>query len=576
MEEATAYRAQPARPEEVEELQREWLSKAKRNKARDLLEYARIQGEKLHDSQLKTMEREIAQVLANPEAESELKARYHWGAMHRADASPVYAALKGFLVTSGPARERVEEIALEYLCEEKRYLERAAGESGERRDNIIGQAKREREKGILALEKSKANQLKGKTTVTRKPPGKTRWTPVTVRRLQRVAQDFRDSVTQWVREGAQVDASEPTEAPEPQIRFDAETLMKFVQHDLKEAKAIPEELRVLLMGTEGDEIIATTTGEIIERERRAALERSWQNVKSTGETILWLLKGRQGGEQLARLKDAETAVATGAADAIEDDLERHDTLRIGRRYARANVERLSEQVKGHTKLKLKIRVTLEGQEGDEARLEAIAKGEEERRREETRIEDEAGLTNAERVERRSSWTYEGPKLGWNLAQLQEAWRMAEGQGRMPREWYREAQDVATNELDQALIQEGRAVFELELCQERVRQSITANHTPGTKSTRRKEARAASEVLEQAIATTDAAFRNAGVTEPPARIRPGVEQMEGGEEQDVSKPQMALALTGVTVMEPRPRFSRRPTGRRQSRRVTPEIRMPQLL
>ena len=149
------YTAVPASPAEAEALQREWLSRARRNKATDVLQYARLHGEKLHDTNVRQIQRDIETVLKDLDAVVPPRKFYHFGSHHRSDADPVYLALAPFLQTTGKARRRLERIALEYVCDEAKLRERAKADAEPRRGKLLDQAKAERTAGLAALRQSK-------------------------------------------------------------------------------------------------------------------------------------------------------------------------------------------------------------------------------------------------------------------------------------------------------------------------------------------------------------------------------------------------------------------------------------
>ena len=97
---------------EVETLQHAWLSQAVNSRTEDVMNYACGIGEKLDDARERQIKNDIATVrAAEPHRMLEIIAIKTKYALYKPFDDPTYAALRPFLMASGPQREALEQFA---------------------------------------------------------------------------------------------------------------------------------------------------------------------------------------------------------------------------------------------------------------------------------------------------------------------------------------------------------------------------------------------------------------------------------------------------------------------------------
>lgn len=525
MQEHQPYTAKRAPSEEAEKLQRQWLEKAKRVNAPDLLEYGRQQAERAHEASIKKIEISIDAILADPDAETEPRRTYHFRALNRSDADPAWLALAGFLQTTGPHRRNLENIALEYLCDEQKCLRRAARQAGQARTETLKTAEKERAKGITRLKRSKRNQLSGVTLLTRKRDDKPKNIPFPVKKLHHIAADFRKDLCAWAEtqtERRRVDQGQ-TPHPIPPIQFDSDTLLGYCQQENPETTKIPEELKLLVLSPETDTLLERAAQEAVSEASHNLAQRSWDKAGETACFFHKSLHGAQGTELL---------------DGINAKTESH--------YDREILEKLAEDLHIPTGVPADFQIVLTGPEGDQARSHAAKSGVQHRRDEEEDLEaNQQGLTPLQRVERRASYGFEGPPLHWDMRTLQSIWLREGDRGRMPRHWYHDIPGFTTPGLREALQSESRLIHARNRAQEKLQDAEASKRTKGTLSVRRKDVREASAALTEAIALTDAEFKKAGMPQSP---EPSLSQPDKKGKAEIPSGQLKMDFSNLIILE----------------------------
>ena len=552
--EQQTYTAVPASPAEAETLQREWLSRAKRNKANDVLQYARIHGEKLHDTNVRQIQKDIQAVLKDLNAVVPAGKFYHFGSHHRSDADPVYLALAPFLQTTGHARRRLDKIALEYVCDEAKLRARARVEVEPRRRKLLDQAKAERTAGLARLRQSKTNQLAGTPPLNRRKTPKARIVPIPLNSLNATARNYVQSVKAWAYQQAarRTTKDRVSDPPQPPIRYDPDTLLSFCQADTRSVTQIPDHLTLISLGQRADTAIANLAQTELERARQNATETAWSTAMALAEETRQFLTAPSGHEYLMEHATSQN------------------------RYDMEVLTDLAQRMNGTPELPEALALVLQGQAGNQARRQAVQDGETKRRDDEDDYEvTQLGLTRAERIDRRNSHGYQGPPLDWDFETIQQAWMESEAPGRMPRHWYREIPGFTTPGLAQAISEEQRLQQIYQAASDRYDLVVQQKRTKGTLSTRRKHARLALADLLQAIPNTDRAFRSAGVSKPPEPPYTLVDSSTT-KKNDLAG-QMPLPISGVNIIEKsgskthrRTPPSRKPAGPKPTDFMTPFI------
>ena len=548
------YIAAPANPATAETLQREWLSRAKRNKAPDILEYARRHGEKLHDVNLRHIQKDIETVLRNLDAEVAPKELYHFGSRHRSDADPVYLALAPFLQTTGRARRRLERIALEYVCDEAKLRARATAEPKPRREKLLQQAKAQRADGMQRLRQSKANQLAGTPPLNRRSPPKPRVIPIPLKTLNATAQDYVRSVKNWAyyQVAQRTTKQQGSNPPQPPIRYDPETLLSFCQADTKSITELPKLLTLISLSDQADTAIAEMAALELEQALQQATETGWRTAMALAEETRQSLTAPSGDQYL-----------------IENATSQN-------RYDVEILTELAQRMNGTPELPEVLSLVLLGTVGDQARQQAVQHGESQRRQDEEDYEViQLGLTPAERADRRNSHGYDGPPLDWNFEDLQQAWQRSGTPGRMPRHWYRAVPGLTTENLALAITEEQRLQYIHQAASDRYDLGVQEKRTKGTLSTRRKAARLALAELLKAIPITDREFRSAGIPNPPEPAYTLADNAAPKQKQPAG--QMPMPLAGVNIIEKsgskthrRSQPPRKSTGPKPTEFMTPFI------
>ena len=305
----TTTTADAARPATIETLQRAWLAEAAKGKAKDIMAHARRTGEKLHDQNLKLLEANL-KLLSRPPSRGDndelqvLRNTYHKDAQHHSEDDPVYAALKPFLTTNGAARQRLEDIAREYMSLEQDYLD-MADRRPDRAQHFLALAATERQKADAQLAVSRTDQetnLQPKP----KPPRALSNQRLPIRTLEKVVDSFTERTKRTIRlqypdEPEEEDTAaddedspppeklrgtnkysyytppEPHDPGEPDLRLDETTLRNICQQATG-LNEIPPHMSVLLIGSVGDQAIVDTIAAI---DRECAEEHRQRNAQNT-------------------------------------------------------------------------------------------------------------------------------------------------------------------------------------------------------------------------------------------------------------------------------------------------------
>ena len=519
------YNAPRASSTQAEQLQRNWLEKAKRNKAPDILEYARQQGERLHDEIIRKTARQLDPIIIKPDDPNPLKELYHFGAEHRSDSNPVWLALAGFIQTTGPHRSRLEHIAMEYLCDEHRLRQRAERETGTAKHDLLHQAQNERLKGINLLHKSRANQNSGITLHSRKMPHSNAAVPISLKRLNQLADRYHKDLQQWASQQASSKRRrKAVPAPRPAIQFDQKTLLEYCRQSDPETKSLPQALRPLTLDTDSETRLQEEAHAALEKAQADLAQHTWDTAAQHAQDLQRILLGDFGPKHLPH---------------TDRDTSKH--------YDRTVLEKLAHTLTGSKELPDHFELVLSGKAGKAARKATVEQGTANRRQEQTDLEDQHNLSRAERVHRRSHLHYDGPPLDWNMATLQEIWLNEGTAGRMPRHWYKAIPKFTTPALADAIQREQSAEASHTSAVERLDEAHATKKTKGTLSTRRKAVRETLADLMAAIAETNVQFEKAGVRPPPDPA-PHLAQPE--EQKQPEPGQMTLPIPQVVILEKR--------------------------
>lgn len=547
MMEETPYTAVRASSERVEQIQRSLIEKAKRNNAPDVLEYARQQAEKMYDTVVRQMQREAQEILLNPDAETSLRERYHFGALHRTDAHTEWLVLAGFLHPYGPHRRRLESIALEYVCEEQRYLARARRETGKASHRLMERARQEREKGLAVLAQSRRNQLNGTVLHSRKPPARPKTAPIPVKRLRELADGYHHDLNNWA--NAQLKATRKfNQAPPPQppIQFDEDTLLHYCQAENPATKNLPQEFHILLNTPATAALLDQLADKAVQTARTENAQQAWDKALEQANNISLILTGWNGPDRLPEYDSDHNAL-----------------------YDLAVLQNLAEILTGQPELPPVMTLLLDDPQGQEARSDAVQRGEKHRDDEEYDLEViQHGLSDLERVERRASLHYVGPSLKWDFHTLQTVWRNQGTNGRMPRHWYKDIPRLTTPELAKAIQQEQAAQAAYQHNVDKHAEAVASKRTKGTLSTRRKLVRESLQAAKDAFAATDSVFQAIGIHNPPPPPADFVDP-----EQPPESGQIPLALDQLVILEKAARWN---TPRRRSVSNRPRQPKPQEL
>ena len=516
----------------VEALQREWLETARKNKAKDILAHARRTGEKLHDGNLKTLEKDL-RLIKQPEGPNEsprvqeLRAKYKKGNIHHTQEDPVYTALKPFLTLTGAARERLEEIAREYLSLEKLYLDQLPAQADqERQQGIRKLADMERAKADVEIAASRSNQTnppaeERRTTqrVPRSQPFQLKTLEKTValfkkrtwqtlrRKDSRCHDDVDNNVDEDVDEEAEQDSTQDDlslwehDPGEPEIRFDENTLREICKQANKGDPEIPHDLEVLLIGPKGDSAIAQVVAEITEQHEAQMRESQARDICLSA----WAAQNRIQNEAAYRIPPPRPE-------------QLYDMATLTEAWSHSGWE-------GH--MPEYMTYLLKGEEGTRLREESftaaratlLQKTEEHER-------NTLRLTDVQRVERRLDTEYRGPTLDLTPEQLQEIWQRSGASGPMPRAWLTQssAQDHLTL-TDWILKSEYPAMTSYRSAVTKHQQAIDRKANRATLRKREKDTLEGLQRLMNVHENIDREFGSRGIEPPPRPHHPDVPESE---------------------------------------------------
>ena len=556
----------------VEALQREWLEAARKTKAKDILAQARRTGEKLHDGNLKRLEKDL-RLIKQPEGPNEsprvqeLRAKYKKGNIHHTQEDPVYTALKPFLTLTGAARERLEEIAREYLSLEKLYLDQLPAQTDqERQQGIRKLADMERAKADMQIAASRSNQTnppaeEGRTT-TRAP----RSQPFQLKTLEKTVALFKKRTWQTLRrkdshchddaendvdedldEEAEQDSiqdSTQNDLPlwehdpgEPEIRFDENSLREICKQANKGDPEIPQDLEVLLIGPKGDSAIAQVVAEITEQHEAQVRERQARDICLAA----WDAWNRTQNQAAYRTRPPRPE-------------QLYDMAALTEAWSHSGWE-------GH--MPGYMTYLLKGEEGTRLREESFTAARATLlQKTEDHERNTLHLTDVQRVERRLDAEYRGPTLDLTPEQLQEIWQRSGATGPMPRAWLTQssAQDHLTL-TDWILKSEYAAMTSYRSAVIKHQQAMDQKASRATLRKREKDTLEELQRLMNVHENIDREFGSRGIEPPPKPHHPDVPESEG------ERPQGKLNM-GRLDYSPKPvRVS--PNGAKPRDRKQPE-------
>ena len=547
--------------QEVETLQRTWLQNAVNKKAQDILGHARKAGEKLHDENLKRLERDFKRLRQHqdgnaPEDLAELRNRYNAKTLHHSESEPVYAALKPFLSTTGTARQRLEDIAREYLCMEPQYLE-LARQHPEKAEHFRELAAQERQRADLAISKSNDNQALP-TAERPKSPRASKNQRFPLKTLEKAVETFRDRTSRRIhlRDRVQDDPDDydyqddeeylthqededdnnddnpsaaydgtmtthrkngPRTVPpplhdpgEPDIRLDEDTLRQICKQANTEEE-IPRNLQVLLIGPKGDAAIALEIQEIEEKAAQANREyRAQQICKAAWEiqnSIKREAQHRVPPDPPETLHDITTLTAAWSDSQWEGDMPEYMTY------------------------------LMDGDEGQRIRKEAFAAARTELLQTEERHEkDILHLTDHQRVESRLPPDYRAGPLDLTTEKLENIWKREGTGGPMPRAWLTQSIDLVWHPVLDWMLKNEHSCVELhQQAVTKYRETIDQGGTKQAITKREKESLDTLQNLMEIHHKVEEQFRELGTQPPP---RPSHPEMP---EKPVPKDQAKLAL-----------------------------------
>ena len=443
----TTTTADAARQDTIETLQRAWLAEAAKGKAKDIMAHARRTGEKLHDQNLKRLEANL-KLLSRPPSQDhndELRAlrnTYHKDAQHHSEDDPVYAALKPFLTTNGAARQRLEDIAREYLSLEQDYLDMAERHP-DRAQHFLTLAATEREKADAQLTVSKTDpetNLQPKP----KPPRGLSNQRLPVKTLEKVIDIFTKRTKRTIRlqyqdEPEEEDTAaddedspppppacgtnkfsyytppEPHDPGEPDLRLDETTLRNICQQETG-SNEIPPHMNVLLIGPVGDQAIVDTIAaidrECAEEHRQRSAQNTCMRAWKAHKTIYTTANHRFPPEAPDNLLDADTLAQAWQDAGWEGNMPDY------------------------------MNNLLAGPKGRDARQEAFAQARTELLQAEEHHEKTVWqMTDRQRIEKRLDPDYRHSPLDLTREQLAAIWRNDGDDGPMPRAWLTQSHEL---------------------------------------------------------------------------------------------------------------------------------------
>lgn len=588
--------------QEVETLQRTWLQEAVNKKAKDILAHARKTGEKLHDENLRRLERDFKRIRqhqddSTPENLAELRNRYNANTLHHSESDPVYAALKPFLSTTGTARQRLEDIAREHLCMEPQYLE-LARQHPDKAEHYSELAAQERQRADMAISKSNDNQA---LPASEKPnsPRALKNQRFSLKTLEKVVDTFRDRT--WnrlhLRDHTQDNPGDhdcqddeehlthqededednnnedkdndnednpsaaydgtmtthrkngPRTVPppfhdpgEPDIRLDEDTLRQICKQANTEEE-IPGNLQVLLIGPKGDQAIALEIQKIEEQAEQANREhRAKQICKKAWEA--WNSIKREAQHRVPpdtpdTLHDIITLTAAWSDSQWEGDMPEYMTY------------------------------LMDGDEGQRIRKEAFAAARMEILQTQEHYEkDTLHLTDHQRVERRLDPDYGAGPLDLTTDQLEGIWEREGTGGPMPRAWLTQSTDLVWHSALDWILKKEHSWAELH--QQAVTNYQETIDQGAAKQTITKRERETFELLQNLMDIhnkVEEQFRDLGIEPPPRPPHPAMP------EKPDSKDQAKLALVlNAPGNDPTP-ASHRDAGPRPKKPANKPERMP---
>ena len=473
--------------EEAQRLQRQWLEQARVTGAKNPLEFARRIGEKLHDAHIRQFEAELKKIKSEADTKDA-------GEELRLDEThnPLWQALRGFLQTSGPARESMEELAREYLGYETEYRQKTATAQGATAEKLTAIANSEREKAdkILAADRlslSTPTSQEEKRGMEKRGIEAKKSTPIPINTLERTINDFLEQAAEEARRKAKSRNKTQPEATVA-IRMNPETVLA-TWRKRNADKELPDAYRALFLGPEGDAAILSLREQALQREKRERQQRKAVQFNHEAETALkniraWALKFQENPEQV---------------------------LSNDRLYEGKELDRAWTRAGNQTPRPPEWLLIQEGPEGDTARADQATREIRRREEEEEHLEQEIlKLDETGRVERRSEPNYSGQPLYWPLSRLHAIWKNQNPDAPMPRRWLRQAAELKETEANRLIACEQQAAAAHQQAVTAHEQAAELKRKKATLLRKAEEERQAWKALLEAQEAAGAAISQAGL------------------------------------------------------------------
>ena len=492
--------------EEAQRLQRQWLEQARIAGAKKPLEYARRIGEKLHDTSIRQFEADLKKIKSEADTNDA-------GEGLRLDETrnPLWQALRGFLQTSGPAREALEEIARECLGYEIEYREKAATTQGSEAEKLSAIADSERDKANKILAADRLSLSKPTSQEKKKGIGAKKATPIPISTLEMTISDFLEQAAEEARRKPKSRNKTQPEATVA-IRLNQETVLA-AWRKRNADQELPDAYRALFLGTEGDAAMCSLREQALQRVKQERRQR--KAVKFNYE--------------------AEVALRNIRAWALRFQKDPKQVLSCDRLYEGKDLDRAWTRAGNQTPRPPEWLLIQKGPEGDSARADEAAKEINRHEEEEEHLEQEIlKLDEAGRVERRSEPHYSGQPLYWPLNRLRAIWKNRNPNAPMPRRWLRQAAELKETEANGLIACEQRAAAAHQQAVTAHEQAAELKRKKPTLLRKAEEERQAWKALLEAQEAAGEAISQAGL-EPagpePHAARAQLWQTQGKQDQE---------------------------------------------
>ena len=476
-------------PSQVEQLQREWLQKARDTNPPNILRHARQTGERLHDQRIAELEKTLKlvrrrQAPSEPPHIQDARQRFQKGNTHHSDSDPVWAALKPFLSAADPGRPRLEAIARDYLSLETSYREQAESQADPDRKAMLHQladAQRDAADQAIADYRLSPHPPLPKQSNHATRPLKDR--PIPLKTLQKIVSDFQDMAWSCAANGIP-----PENAAQPAIRFDKATLLAHWEKACP-GQHLPQEFHILLLGPRGDHSILAANQRTQEEHRKQVLKEKAQRIINEADDF--------------NRKLTKSAL-------VDAPLPHPDRL-----YSLKSLLKAWTDSGSSDHMPDAMTLLLTGEKGATTRSQTYDAVQEQRRLQELETDSNFFyLTNFERVQKRTDPSHTGPDVGMTTTELIALWDREGPGGPMPRNWYGQSKDLRDHVLRNALKGETKALTDSQAAVGAYNTAAELRKRKSTLSTLAKEAIQSLRHLDTTGDQVDWAFTRLNVEPPP--------------------------------------------------------------